>query len=317
MAILKNELSWSRTRATTFNECRRRYFFQYYLKWNGWDSDAPAERRIAYRLSQMTCLPLLAGLAAHEAIRLLLETVRGRATLEGPPEEYAANYMRRVWTDARAQRWLTRPKQYPPVFELYYQDGVAREELVRFGEISRRAVRNFAASPLFAELRESDTKAWLAVDDPIDFNSPDVFTIDGCRVWARPDFARQAGDRCVIFDWKTGSQKPEDRTQILSYALHARDRWKFPADRIDAVAVYLGDGVEQVRFDVDDEALAEVTDLIRSDLGHLKTLEARSNDETAFPTVDDPRACAQCFFQEICPAVKAVPMHLRGSTTSS
>ncbi len=311
MAILKNELSWSRSRTTTLTECRRRYWYQYYLKWDGWNFDAPAERKLAYRLSQMTALPLLAGLAAHEAIRLLLEGVRGRARIDGPPEEHAAAHMRRVWTDAKQRRWLGRPKQYPPVFELYYDDGVPKEEIIRFGEIARRAVRNFAASELFADIRATDPRDWLAVDDAIDFNDPDVFTVDGCRVWARPDFAMRRGERCEIYDWKTGTPKPEDRLQILSYALHARDRWGFAASQIEGIAVYLGEAVQIERFPVDDLALEGVLEIIRRDLAVMKSLDQVAADPEKFPTIDDARTCAQCFFQEICPAVKAVPLHLR------
>ena len=41
MADLANEFSWSRSRDATFHECRRRYFYQYYGAWGGWETTAP------------------------------------------------------------------------------------------------------------------------------------------------------------------------------------------------------------------------------------------------------------------------------------
>ena len=90
MTILTNEVSWSRKRANLLAGCPRRYFYQYYLKWDGWNQDAAAEKRLAYRLSLMTSLPRLAGIAVHETIRRLLSSARNRRPLTDSPEEIAA-----------------------------------------------------------------------------------------------------------------------------------------------------------------------------------------------------------------------------------
>ena len=49
MAELANEFSWSRSRDATFHDCRRRYFYQYYGAWGGWETTAPEEVRRLYR----------------------------------------------------------------------------------------------------------------------------------------------------------------------------------------------------------------------------------------------------------------------------
>jgi hypothetical protein len=309
MAVITNEVSWSRKRATLLSGCPRRYFYQYYLKWDGWNPESHGDRRMAYRLSLMTTLPRLAGIAAHETIRRLLWAARKRRRLARPPEEIAAAMMRHVWLDARARRWEERPKQCPPVFELYYQDGVPREEIVRFGQIARKAVRTFAESELYKRISATDPATWLAVDEPIRFGEAPTCLVDDSRVWCRPDFAIQQGENVTIYDWKTGARKTDDRTQLMAYALHAWHQWKFPPERITCVAVYLGDGIEEVEFPVSSEALDETIGLIRADLARMRELDGRSQDVEAFPTDVQPAVCSWCEFQEICPAVRRVPIH--------
>ena len=41
------EFSWSQTRRSTFRDCPRMYYWQYYGSWKGWEDDAPEEARIA------------------------------------------------------------------------------------------------------------------------------------------------------------------------------------------------------------------------------------------------------------------------------
>jgi hypothetical protein len=309
MAVITNEVSWSRKRAGLLAGCPRRYFYQYYLKWDGWNPEAPVERRVAYRLALMTTLPRLAGIAVHETIRRLLWSARARRPLTRPPEEIAAAMMRQTWIDARARRWEERPKQSPPVFELYYQDGVPREDIVRFGQIARRAVRAFADSPLFAQIAATDPSTWLAVDEPIRFGDAPACIVDESRVWCRPDFAIRDGDGVVIYDWKTGARKEADRTQLMAYALHAWHQWGFAPEKIRCHAVYLGESLEEVPFEVTAAALDEVLAVIRADLARMRELDALKEDQEQFPTDPKPAVCAWCEFQEICPAVKRVPMH--------
>jgi hypothetical protein len=309
MTVITNEVSWSRKRAGLLGGCPRRYFYQYYLKWEGWNPEAAAERRLAYRLSLMTTLPRLAGIAVHETIRRLLWSAKARRPLTRDPEELAAAMMRQTWIDARSRRWEERPKQCPPVFELYYQDGVPREEIVRFGQIARKAVRAFAASPLFKRIAATDPATWLAVDEPIRFGDAPACLVDESRVWCRPDFAIQEGDSVAIYDWKTGARKDDDRLQLLAYALHAWHQWGFPPGKIRCSAVYLGETIEEVPFEVTQAGLEEVLALIRADLARMRELDGRSHDMESFAVDPKPAVCAWCEFQEICPAVKRAPVH--------
>ncbi|HYC79231.1 MAG TPA: PD-(D/E)XK nuclease family protein [Planctomycetota bacterium] len=314
MATPVNEVSWSRTRMTTFEACRRRYWYQYYLKWNGWRRDAPPEREAAYRLSQMTNLPMLAGLAVHDALRRTLVATRdGETVAPDDAVAFARAYMNRVWKDAREMRWRAAAKTSPPVFELYYGDGPSAEAIARAGETARRATRNFAESDLFDALRRTDRTRWLWIDDRPDFDALKDVRIEGRRVWALPDFARDDDGTCVLYDWKTGAPKDDDALQVLSYALHARAVWGYPSDRIRALLVYLCDGVEVREVAVDAARLAEVEARIAGDLRRMIELHRDDPPCDGFPISEDRAVCGECFFQELCPAMLTVPTHRRSA----
>jgi CRISPR/Cas system-associated exonuclease Cas4 (RecB family) len=318
MGALVNEVSWSRTRASTFATCKRRYWFQYYLKWNGWDARAPADRKTAYRLSNMTNLVFLAGEAAHEAIKAALTDVRSGAGIDVERAENAARaYMNDTWAKAKAKRFLyASPKWNRPVFELYYGEPPTRERLELASEAARGPVRRLLSSPFFQDLAATaspDSWFWIDEKGPISDDAQAV-RVDGARVWALPDFARKDGDRCVVYDWKSGSPKPEDELQILSYSLHARDVWGYPAEKIDALLVYLKEGVDVRRVAVSDATLAKAEAAIAADVAAMRALHATDPPPDAFPTIDDPRACGECFFRELCPVVREVPVHARGAS---
>jgi hypothetical protein len=317
MSVITNEVSWSRKRKTALAGCPRRYFYQYYLKWDGWLDEAPPDRRLAYRLSRMTSLPKLAGIAVHETIRRLIARAGAGLSLTVPAEELAAAIMRRTWIDAKLRRWQERPKLFPPVFELYYQDGVPREEIVRFGAIARTAVRTFAGSDLCRRIAASDPATWLAVDEPMRFEEAPALVVDECRVWCRPDFAMRDGDRVVIYDWKTGARKDDDRLQLLAYALHAVHQWGFEPGKITCVAVYLSDRLEEASFEATAADLDATLAVIRTDLARMRELDARSHEPEGFVVDPKPAVCAWCEFQEICPAVARVPVHLQGGAAAA
>ena len=76
MAELTNDFSWSRSRDSTFHECRRRYFYQYYGAWGGWEEGAPVERRRLYILKQLATRQMWAGRTVHEAVEMALHVFR-------------------------------------------------------------------------------------------------------------------------------------------------------------------------------------------------------------------------------------------------
>ena len=76
----KNRFGWSLSRERMFDECRRRYFFHYYLSWGGWQRSASIVSREAFKLKRLVPLALWRGQLVHYVVSKILQSmkVRGR-----------------------------------------------------------------------------------------------------------------------------------------------------------------------------------------------------------------------------------------------
>jgi hypothetical protein len=83
------------------------------------------------------------------------------------------------------------------------------------------------------------SRRWLAVDEPANYDNPEVRDRRLSRV-VPPDFAMRWRDKRRS-STKTGTPKDDDRRQLHAYALHARACWGFDTRNIRTVAVHLGD----------------------------------------------------------------------------
>ena len=102
VADLVNEFSWSRTRDNVFKECRRRYYYQYYGAWGGWDAGADPLVRRLYVLKQLGTRQMWAGRLVHEAVeRALLAMRDGHALSEAALIEDTVRQMRLEWSGSR------------------------------------------------------------------------------------------------------------------------------------------------------------------------------------------------------------------------
>lgn len=305
---IRNELSWSRTRIGALETCRRQYYYQYYLKWGGWEWDAAEPRKKAYVFSKMCNLATLLGTAVHETIKIVLQDIRdtGRPQLEDPAFFARKEVLTKTWRDAEKGLWQRSAKKHPPVFELYYDQRPTPSQLKEVGERASQCIATFLASPLYAELSEESDRDWLAVDDGPDFDDSKKYKIDGRTIWALPDFARRTSDGIVeIWDWKTGLKNPNDRLQLLSYALHARDCWGIAPEDIRLFGYYLAHD-EISEYSCDAEALEEMESRIRRDFDTMTALLEDTDQnipkdaETHFPMNEDERFCGSCFYRELC-----------------
>ena len=71
------EFSWSQSRRSTFKQCPRLYYWQYYGAHNGWYEDADETARQAYRLKKITSFPEFLGSVVHDLAADTIRNVRG------------------------------------------------------------------------------------------------------------------------------------------------------------------------------------------------------------------------------------------------
>ncbi|HUG54062.1 MAG TPA: PD-(D/E)XK nuclease family protein [Vicinamibacteria bacterium] len=283
-----HEFSWSVSRHDTFNWCRRRYFYSYYV--------APDDPEV-HRLKKLSALPLWAGSVVHETIEEILKT---RDVLPSEAEQqaivHAAVHGRLLsdWRDSEAASLRFR------LFEHEYSTPVEPEDKKIVVGTVMRSLRNFFKSPVLQEALAVGRSQWLTVEDLVSFD------VEGVPVSLRMDLAFRDGQgRVVIVDWKTGRGEGRfNEIQLAGYALYAaRQGWASRPEDIQTELAYLA-VPRYVRRSVDARKLDHARAFIEKSASRMKALLAdpvlnlgRIED---FAMIDRPQACRRCNFRRLC-----------------
>jgi hypothetical protein len=92
---------WSATRARTFQECRRKYYYRYHLAPLGRKPDAPREAQQAHRVKDLIGVEAWAGELVHTLIQRILTAWRcGRHVTEEDVAEQAKRLLSRQFRDS-------------------------------------------------------------------------------------------------------------------------------------------------------------------------------------------------------------------------
>lgn len=298
MADLLNEFSWSRTRDNAFQECRRRYYYQYYGAWGGWDAHAEATARALYILKQLGTRHMWAGRLVHEAVeRSLLALRGGHALSEASLIDDTVRQMREEWKGSRIHVYRESPKR-TGLFEHEYGVPVRPSEWRALRDHIIRCLRNFHRLPLLADIKRTPTERWILIEDI------GSFPWEGIRVLTAPDFGYwDQSDRLQLVDWKTGGTGGDASLQLGGYALYALEVLGVDLPRVDLLEVNLREG-KVTSHPWDEASLERVREHVRFSVramkAYLRDPEKNLADEANFERTEDPRICRWCNFRGIC-----------------
>lgn len=309
MAI-QHEFAWSVSRHGTFDECRRRFYYDYFLAWRGWEERGDPERRRAYLLKKMTRMPMHAGDCLHVALeRWFALRAEGDEPEPAGVLEHALERLRGGYRDSRDGNWRRRPSKITHLAEHHYAEDVVDEPSGRAGEYGKRYVerirdglRFFFEAPELEPVRAAEPDSWLACEE---LGTIELFRT---KVYAVPDFAfRDAEGRVHIYDWKSGAPRDADRFQLALYALYAEQKWEVDPTEVVCVDAYLPRGeLVECRFDGDE--LETVLGRVHASITAMREdhfdADAEKGDPERFPPIpedaEEARACRRCNYRELC-----------------
>ena len=296
---LRNDFSWSRSRDGSFQECRRRYYYQYYGSWGGWSPDAPPDTRRLYILKQLSSRQQWAGRTVHDAIEMALHAFAdGRDIPVDPFVHDVVERMRAEWKSSHAARYREAPKT-TALFEHEYRVELPREAWRAISRNVEICLRNFFRLPLLAAIRRTPSEHWS-----IEHWSK-VFQFEGTPMWIAPDFGFWTDEgRLALVDWKTGGKHGEGASfQLGCYALYAYELLGVPPAKVDLLEVNLREP-DVVTHDWDDARLDAVRDQLRLSIRSMKAYLADPEGNVAriedFELTEEPRLCRWCNFRAVC-----------------
>ena len=307
MKPLVNEFTWSVSRNSLFQECRRAYYYSYYGAWTGWDSSAPERTRRIYLLKNVKTLDMWAGTIVHDTIAEALRRYAAKAApiTAAELQAVARQKLRAGWLEAVNGEWRTSPKK-TNLSDLYYGNGktLPPEQTERIKEKIYDCLRAFAESALLKQIQAATYLAWKPVD------KLDSFLLNETKVWCAIDFAyTDPAGMLRILDWKTGAENEESlQMQLACYAFFAGDKWRVKPENMRLYGVFLRDNARESEYTMTPEVMIEAREkMLQSGAEMRKYLrDPLANDplpEEEFPCCGRGRTCQRCCFREICPGV--------------
>ena len=308
MSDLKNEFAYSWSRAEMFYRCPRQFYWQYYGSWPGWEDDAPATARLAYRLKHIKSVPMLIGDTFHWVVGKQLRDRPERPC--GVPLKALHDEARQTMTDqmrsSREQRWRESPKWHANLFEDYYGGGLAPREAQEGLDALTKCLDIFADSG-FGRRAFGAERSRLRIIDPQNFDQKRA-VLEGLTVYATPDLLVEGkqGGTLHIVDWKTGRKQAMSLAQLAIYGWVVSAQYQLPIDKLTAHLVYVGHGVLDVEEFPDlaagiDDAKRKIATFV-DDVHERLTDVARNvaGDIDLFPMTNDLSKCRSCKFRELC-----------------
>lgn len=295
------EFSWSQSRRSTFRECPRRYFWQYYGSHNGWLAESPEEVHLAWRLKKITNLHMALGSVVHEIAAHAVQRARGGGAAPTPAQlvEEGRAQLNRIWVQSqRREEWERAPNRIPMLMEFYRATGPGRDLIERIRDRLYACLRNLPSAESFREAIEAPQVEVKEID------RLDFVEIEGVKVYAQPDLLYRVGDAWRIVDWKTGARGEGHAPQLRTYAVYLRERKDLPRGPVIGRLEYLESG-DALTVPITDRDIADERGRILASVDNMREYlanPARNEPKLreAFPLTEDTRQCPRCNFYELC-----------------
>ena len=292
---------WSYSRRNLLDQCPRKYYYEHYGSKSQKAKNDPQKKTLNF-LGALQNRYLRTGKILHFVVRKYLNEIRQGKQW---PLERLLHWARKVYQadmeySRNYEHEIPLPdEKYPPVLllEFYYCWSDAESVCIEAEKQLIKALESFVKSQNLAQFREGANKPSALIEKTIYFKT-DHFIFRGAV-----DLAYRENDKLVIIDWKIGSaSSSDDSLQMLAYTWWAKQEFKLPVDRIIPHRVHLADNTVST-FDVSEKALTRVEARILQDLERMREADkygVRGVAE-AFTPCAQPKICALCQFQEVCP----------------
>ena len=281
-------LGWSYTRYTSFQSCKRQYFYDKYAKY-----DLQHNLLKIKALAQLTSVPLEIGNICHKLLKTLLD--RLRRTSEPIDRERFFDYARREAAS------ILKSKTFEDV---HY--GV-RDEVDFETEIYapvQMALENFLASDRLKWLFE---EALVYKDDwIIEPHGFGEFRIDAMKAYCKVDFLFPIGDELYIIDWKTGKEDYRKHSiQLRGYAYWANFHLKKDYSLIETTIAHLLPEYKENSIRVNEYDIEDFSDVVKvqTEEMHRYCADAELNvplPKEDFRMTDHVNFCKTCKYRELC-----------------
>lgn len=298
MNNFKNEFSWSKSRDGIFKECLRKYFFNHYGFWNGWNANEEDRVKKIYYLKKLSTKEIWMGSLVHEIIEYILRKYRmGENVSLGHVLTILRKRFDLGFRMSELREYTGFNSSAHRFFEHEYKIGISEEERKELLERAEFCLTNFFNSDVFMDIRRTPVENWMMLEDFLSFD------FEGTKIFLSIDFAMKIGEGVILYDWKTGKERMADfDLQLSLYAFYIADKFKISPDKIEAKIFNLAINKVDV-FNIDKEKLEKMRLHIEKSIrGMKKLLKDVVENEAVENDFEKNRGfwCQRCNFRKVC-----------------
>jgi PD-(D/E)XK nuclease superfamily len=292
------EVIWSHSRRSAFEQCLRRYFFEYYARWI---SDPAGRERVRQRKKVQNRF-LRGGTVLHLIVRTYFRRAKEGQLMS---KEWAISWARRLFSDDIRYSTSVRDGHVPhddPLGPGLLSEILDRKEggdalLAESLDAIVQSVGNFFESPDLERFRRVGQRPNSLIEKPIRLKA------EGYRAMGQIDLAVNQKETAVITDWKMGGSAADgsDSLQLAFYGLWAVKEFDRPIADLRMFKVHLVTN-QIVPFASDQRTLDNAAARIRQDLRRMEVVHkyGRAGEEAVFTPCAQPRICGQCVYLPVC-----------------
>ena len=280
-------LGWSVSRYEKFDQCKRRYYYDYYAKY---DQDIPLQK-IAF-LKSLTSTDLEIGNLIHDTIATLLHRLRKNISPIDTEKVFRYSFSQ-----------VDRAMENKIFMEVYYN----QQEKIDADDLKDRVgicLKNFFASRWYQWLTgEALARRSSWVIEPKDYGE---VRINGLKAYCKADFLFPATEgKLYVLDWKTGkADHPRHRRQMMGYVLYARDIFNVAADEVRPAIIYLSEPYGEMENSFSESELDEFAGQIAKETQEMyrycENIEENIPKPKSFFPKQATGLCAYCNYRELC-----------------
>lgn len=294
-------MPWSFSRRSTFEQCARRYYYEYY---GGSKRTAKNEENKdeLHFLKQIQNRYERTGSILHLVIsHHLKKSQAGENVSLDRLEAWAKKMFDDDLKISANYQGITPPEgKYPPIIlqELYFDIPNALALCQDAFDNAMKALRSFYYSQNYAHFRKAGGQSGGLVEHPFKIKKP-LFRIDG-----KIDLAYEENGKIFIVDWKSGGSDGggEDSLQLCTYALWGLEYYSCLPQDIQVMKAFLREE-EIVQFDIDARLLNIAYARIAQDVERMISLEKYGEEAIAdaFSPCGHAAICKLCAYRSLCP----------------
>jgi len=293
------EKSWSFSRHKSFLECKRRFYFNTYGHWNGWEYNAPERAKKLYRLKKLANIYTLSGQLLHEEIAKAIR--EGEIDIKNALSRIR-HHLNKAVKDSleKVKYWENKPKDYIILHEYYYGDGVSKEKGSEITDRMSTALNNFTSSYTWKRLNQGNVEI-------VEFEKEGFphFMLRDYKIFSILDLFYKLDNKYYIVDWKSGEiHSEQNKRQMGVYALYVIN--KYPEVNVNVLKgynEYLGVN-DKESYDFALEDLVNLKEEITNSMEKMDEflLDKEKNmpqDEKNYPA-ETGFHCKYCNYIEVC-----------------